>query len=98
MCVCVCVCVCVCTWVGDWQLTNLKVILLKESPPFDLSPSNREVGEVFIEEVLFSTHAEVMDVLVPVESADVKVKLLLVLLGHEREESVVVGVGPLWTE
>ena len=39
-----------------------------------------------------------MDVLVPVETADVKVKLLLVLLGHDREELVMVGVRPLSTE
>ena len=39
-----------------------------------------------------------MDVLVPVETADVKVKLLFVLLRHDREELVMVGVRPLLTE
>ena len=114
MCVCVRVCmracvrVCVHTYmVGDRQFMNLKVTKVTEfyqnhqtkwSPPFDLSSSNREVGKVFFEEVLFSTHTEVVDVLVPVKTADVKVKLLLVLLRHDREELVMVGMRPLWTE
>ena len=65
------------------------------SLPLDLSSGNRDIGEVLIEEVLFCAYAVIFDILVPVKITDIKSKLPFVFLVHDREELVMVGVGPL---
>ena len=77
---------------GDRELCALSS---NWSLPLDLSSGNRDVGEVLIEEVLFCAYAVIFDILVPVKITDIKSKLLFVFLVHDREELVVVGVGPL---
>ena len=74
---------------------ELYVLPSNWSLPLDLSSGNRDVGEVLVEEILFCAYAVVFDVLVPVKITDIKSKLLFVFLVHDREELVMVGVGPL---
>ncbi len=63
--------------------------------PLYLPPGNRDVCWVLIQKECLGSHGKHLHILLPVQLADVKIKLDLVFFAEEHKELATVIVGPL---